>query len=689
MTLSTLTPTETAYPSASVSPATEGMGAIAAAKRGWYVFPIKHGTKEAACKWTTVATNDVESVRTWCARYSAYGIACGPSGLVVIDEDATGELERWSRDTGLSLPPTLTVNTGKGRHLYYLPPEGVKLTNHSRLKAEGYNVDVRGNGGYVLGPGSAHPKGGCYTLEDGTQGVAELPSDVVEWMTARPTRPTPSQSHNNSGSPFDDFEAQTDWEDILTPAGWSYHHSDRDGTRYWTRPGKNVEEGYSATTDRPGERSRLFVFSTSTPFAPETTYTKAVAWAVLNEYGETPEGLKRAAAALREKGYGGGPAAGEEFSQLQTVPSCSTSQRASAQLVADIVLTPATSVKVRRPRWLKRGWYPLGVVTIVAGVGGEGKSTLVLSDAAKLTRGELDTDKEDARNVVISAIEDDKGIQCARLAAAGADLNRVSFLDLAYLDSETGEIVNEGAPSIPAHLGRIREQLKAASAAVWIIDPLTSVIPGDLNSREDVRAALDPLTALARELDIAVIGVCHFNKGAGRASTKLAGSAAFRDVARSVILVASDPDNGERVATIDKSNYGESAGKSYRFAIESAEAMDEEGEPFTVPRACYLGESTMSVDDIINRQSQPSDPDRKEVEEWLVDYLKSCGGKAAFKDIEKAAQADGWSKDQVKKARAHSGSLIRFERSGYPATTYWVLDFEDVPEREKSMYADA
>lgn len=690
--------------------------ALTAARRGWHVFPIVDGTKRPACKWTSGATSDPERVGEWAEDRPAYGIACGPSGLVVLDEDEPGELDRWRAATGLTLPETFTVVTGRGRHHYFTQPEGEPLTNHSRFQLEGYRIDVRGAGGYVLGPGSAHPDGGTYAAENRLR-PAPMPEDVAEWMRAGASpqkareatqkagasprsESTPQPARERHTSPFDDFDDLIDWEHVLE--GWTLHHEDADGTRYWTRPGKDVGEGWSATTDRPGGPSRLFVFSTSTPLRPQVPYRKAVAWAVLNGYAETPEGLRAAAAQLKGWGYGSATAA-EEFTpqgvgMTPTPGGLPSRQRPEGRraggsprsestpppaLVSDIVLTPATSVKVRRPRWLKRGWYPLDVVTIVAGRGGEGKSTLVLADVADLTRGLLDGDTDGPRTVVISAIEDEKGLQRARLAAAGADLSRVYFLDLAVLDPATGEVLNEGAPRIPHHLPSIREQLKAAGASVWVIDPLTAVVPGDLNAREDVRAALDPLTALARELDIAVVGICHFNKGPGNASNKLAGSAAFRDVARSVVLVAHDPDSGERVATIDKSNYGDSAGKSFGFTLESADTSDDEGGAFTVPRVRFLGETRTSVDEIINRQSQPIDNDRKDVEAWLVAYLTEQGGKAAFQDIRKAAKAEGWTEDQVKKARARGlRDLIRYERLGYPAKSFWSLDFSDTSSGE-------
>ena len=64
--------------------------ALAAADLGWHVFPCAPGAKRPALRenWQDLATTDADRVRSWWARqpYNV-GIACGPSGLVVIDLD--------------------------------------------------------------------------------------------------------------------------------------------------------------------------------------------------------------------------------------------------------------------------------------------------------------------------------------------------------------------------------------------------------------------------------------------------------------------------------------------------------------------------------------------------------------------------------------------------------------------------
>ena len=63
---------------------------LSLAERGWHVFPCVPGGKRPALRgnWQGLATTDPDRLRACWAR-TAYniGVACGPSGLVVIDLD--------------------------------------------------------------------------------------------------------------------------------------------------------------------------------------------------------------------------------------------------------------------------------------------------------------------------------------------------------------------------------------------------------------------------------------------------------------------------------------------------------------------------------------------------------------------------------------------------------------------------
>jgi hypothetical protein len=149
--------------------------ALAAADAGWHVFPCAPGSKRPALRenWQDLATTDHGRIRAWWARtpYNI-GIACGQSGLVVIDLDvardepgpggrpgldgpASGEdaLQRLCRAHGQRYPAgTYTVDTPSGgSHLYFTAPETPVRNSAGRL---GPLIDIRADGGYVVADGS-------------------------------------------------------------------------------------------------------------------------------------------------------------------------------------------------------------------------------------------------------------------------------------------------------------------------------------------------------------------------------------------------------------------------------------------------------------------------------------------------------------------------------------------------------
>ncbi|MEW2353066.1 bifunctional DNA primase/polymerase [Spirillospora sp. NPDC029432] len=191
-----------------------GAAALAAARRGWHVFPLAVGSKEPprGVRWTRVATTDPDVIRRmWAHRPYNVGIACGPSGLVVIDLDVPkpGQIppDEWAMPGvnegadvlavlcerhGQPFPcDTFTVTTRRGgMHLYFTAPAGIRLTNTSDEHGNGlgWKIDTRAEGGYVVGPGS------FVDLPDGTGPYEAVhtpaPAPLPGWLAER-LQPSP------------------------------------------------------------------------------------------------------------------------------------------------------------------------------------------------------------------------------------------------------------------------------------------------------------------------------------------------------------------------------------------------------------------------------------------------------------------------------------------------------------------
>jgi hypothetical protein len=145
------------------------------------------------------ATTDPATIDTWAARWPRANWAMptgGVSGVVVFEVDARNggleALEALEAELG-PLPETVQAISGSGGPHFYLahPGEGIKIKCSAGELAPG--VDVRGDGGLVVLPGSLHKSGRRYEWE-----ISSHPADVAlapippAWL-ARLTATTPTK----------------------------------------------------------------------------------------------------------------------------------------------------------------------------------------------------------------------------------------------------------------------------------------------------------------------------------------------------------------------------------------------------------------------------------------------------------------------------------------------------------------
>lgn len=152
------------------------------AAHGLAVFPLRQNDKRPATEHGFHdASSDPGVVRSWweLSPTCNVGVATG-SGIAVIDvdvdegkgEDGLTALRDWERDHG-EMPETFTVVTGRGGlHLYYRVDREVRCSTNAEL-----GIDVRGDGGYVVGPGSTHPNGRTYEMQDYLEDVPIADAD--------------------------------------------------------------------------------------------------------------------------------------------------------------------------------------------------------------------------------------------------------------------------------------------------------------------------------------------------------------------------------------------------------------------------------------------------------------------------------------------------------------------------------
>jgi len=164
-----------------------GPAAQRLAAAGAHVFPCRaRGKVPATERGCLDATRDPEQIAAWWTRWPTanIGIACGPTGVVVIDLDGPEGIAAW-RELLAAHPdtaPTLTARTGgKGLHLFWLAPADRPLGNSAGKIAP--KIDSRGRGGYVLAAPSVHPNGTPYRWPAGQPAaMAHLPGWISDLL---------------------------------------------------------------------------------------------------------------------------------------------------------------------------------------------------------------------------------------------------------------------------------------------------------------------------------------------------------------------------------------------------------------------------------------------------------------------------------------------------------------------------
>ena len=208
--------------------------------------------------------------------------------------------------------------------LYRIKGEVPGNTKLARRPGENGGIDVlaetRGEGGFVVvAPtnGTCHPSGGAWKMLSGspksipTLTVPERDQlhSLFATFDAIPKQENIQEELKPKGeglTPGDDYNAKVTWEQILEPLGWKKVYVNRQGVTAWRRPGKT--EGISATTNHAGT-DKFYVFTSSTIFDPERSYTKFAVFAIVEHNSD----FTKAARALREQGYG------DQRSELKTL----------------------------------------------------------------------------------------------------------------------------------------------------------------------------------------------------------------------------------------------------------------------------------------------------------------------------------------------------------------------------------
>lgn len=283
----------------------------------WKEFQERRPTTDELMRWFSAA----EGVGVICGKVSGNLEMLELEGRAVADKLHI-EIKELAINSGLGHiwdrinDGYVEMTPSGGLHwLYRIDGEVPGNTKLARRPGENGGIDVlaetRGEGGFVIvAPtnGTCHPSGGKWVMLTGgpatiaTLTVAERDQlhSLFATFDAIPKTEHITEDLKPKGeglTPGDDYNAKVTWDQILEPLGWTKVHTNKGGVTSWRRPGKS--EGISATTNHAGT-DKFYVFSSSTQFEPERSYSKFAVYAIVEHAGN----FSSAAKALRDEGYG-------------------------------------------------------------------------------------------------------------------------------------------------------------------------------------------------------------------------------------------------------------------------------------------------------------------------------------------------------------------------------------------------
>jgi AAA domain len=395
-----------------------------------------------------------------------------------------------------------------------------------------------------------------YTSDE-REALIEL-ARTFDQMPRREAGPRPTATGDRPG---DDYNRRATWPEILEPAGWAYLYT-RDGTAAWGRPGKT--DVRAANTNHNG-LDLLRVFSGSTTFDTEMSYSKFAAYTTLHHGGD----YAAAAKALAARGYG------------QATPDASAPLELTA--LSDLLAEPDETVD-----YIVENRIAFGSMNLLSAKPKAGKSTLARACALEVARGGVWLGCVCLPRPVWYVVLEDKRSEVRShfrtMGAVGSEPVRFLFSQRA-----DGLLVQLHALAEREHPGLI------------IIDTLQRLIKAkDLNDYAEVTTKLTPILSLARETGAAVLLIHHAGKSGRAGIDAVLGSTALTGSVDNVFLLSRTdryrvlsstqrigPDLPETVILLDPVTLCVSAGASRhdadRAAVETAilDVLRDAPEPQT------------------------------------------------------------------------------------------------------------
>jgi hypothetical protein len=579
---------------------------LSLASRGFRLHPCAPRAKTPLLRdWPTLASCDAEVIRGWAAAHPGcnWGLACGADSCVWV-LDVDG-------DEGKAALQKLIEKYGKlPETLSARTGKGGHLywsyaesTIRNSASKVGGGLDVRGDGGYVLVPPSVHPSGRWYEWVDPTVPVAEAP----QWLVCLAAAEVPSLTRPPASR-------------TIVEIGPGQRHK-----RLTHVIGRMLNDGMNTAAV---EAAAMAENATFAPSKPEADVRKLVA-DMVGRY--VPD----------------------------ESPTRSMPKRADLLTLAD--------VQARAVDWLWQPYLPAGMLAMLSGDPGAGKTYLALAIAAALTIGRVPYSPQKCAplDVLYMSLENDAAcVVRPRFDALGGDATRLHLVRGSVLD--VGGAAEHGAVWL-TDISVLRDALNKTHARLMVVDPIQSYLGAavDAHRSNETRPVLDGLARLAEEYRCCVLLLRHLGKAqTGRAIHRGLGSIDLTGAVRCEMLAGCAPDDPQQRAMVQiKNNLG-----GYGAAV--GYVIDETGQ------FLWTGASALTQSDILAPERIEDTTAKAEAADWLLNYL--ADGPRPQDEVRKASYDAGFAWATLRRAKKDAG--VRSRKCTFSGG--WVWEITPAPKRE-------
>ena len=308
-----------------------------------------------------------------------------------------------------------------------------------------------------------------------------------------------------------------------------------------------------------------------------------------------------------------------------------------------------SEVQSQEIEWLWYPFIPYGKLTIIQGDPGDGKTTMVLNLAAKLSKGEaLDENMKvtEPVNVIYQTAEDGLADTVKpRLELAGADCERIIVID-------------ESDKSLSMVDERLEQAIVRTGARLLILDPIQAYLGGgmDMNRANEARDMTKKLGALAEKTKCAIILIGHMNKAAGnKVAYRGMGSIDFFAVARSVLLVGRIEGEANTRAVVQIKNNLAAFGHAKAFELSESGFQ-------------WLGDYEITVDEVLGGIAPKAN--KMEQAKKILRELAETQNAVQSNEVFELAEEHGISKRTMENAKKELGIKAKKINNAW----YWELD---------------